>query len=395
MNSMQVNSAVHLSKDLKVKMGSYYTPQELVDRVLEFVQPYLANEGRRSIVFDSAGGCGAFLFGLKGHDYRIADRDATACEFLRQHFQEQKITCTNSLVDVSRERFSIPSSAFLIMIGNPPYNDTTSEYRCGRKGQNTCDADLYDRDLGVSFLKSYNKLKADVVCILHPLSYLIKEANFKRLREFRDNYRLIRGELFSSALFEGTGLRKFPIMVALYERNRAGMTYDYIRQFEFSVLNRSRTLILSEYQTTDGYIEKYPPRRGQTQMSPIGLYFHTFRDLNSLKRNASFLLNKHSNGIVVTRDNFFKYAYLYSLRALFDPPDVWLYGNLSPLVDIESLERNRELYVYYALRTNRVLRRLDNSVREDIKEYYGIQIKHALDIDKVKQTIKHELHKLV
>ena len=26
MNSMQVNSAVHLSKDLKVKMGSYYTP---------------------------------------------------------------------------------------------------------------------------------------------------------------------------------------------------------------------------------------------------------------------------------------------------------------------------------------------------------------------------------
>lgn len=45
--------------------------------------------------------------------------------------------------------------------------------------KNFCDEDLFDRDLGVSFLKSYNKLKADVICILHLLSYLIKKTNFE------------------------------------------------------------------------------------------------------------------------------------------------------------------------------------------------------------------------
>ena len=122
------------------------------------------------------------------------------------------------------------------MIGNPPYNDITSEFRSGEKGENICDEDLRDRDLGVSFLRSYNKLKADMVCILHPLSYLIKEANFKRLREFRENYKLTKAEIFSSALFSGTGFGKFPIIVALYERNISGMDFNYIRGFGFNIL---------------------------------------------------------------------------------------------------------------------------------------------------------------
>src|SRR3989344_5858437 len=67
----------------------------------------------------------------------------------------------------------------IIAIGNPPYNDTTSIIRNSIKDtsiQDKIDADIKTRDLGMSFLLSYDKLKADYVCVLHPLSYLIKKA---------------------------------------------------------------------------------------------------------------------------------------------------------------------------------------------------------------------------
>ena len=392
---MQVNLAEHLPKNERIQLGSYYTPEKLVKLVHEFIKPYLENKKKDVILFDSAGGCGAFLFGIKQCDYRIADRDLNACRFLKQHFNQQNVFHTNSLIEVNRAKYFISPSAFLIMIGNPPYNDTTSEFKNGEKGQNICDEDLYDRDLGISFLKSYHKLNADVVCVLHPLSYLIKEANFKRLCDFKDNYKLIKGEIFSSALFHGTGTVKFPILVALYEKTLSGMTFDYIRKFQFDVLDSSREFILSEYKTTDGYIDKYPPRKNDIKESPIGLYYYTFRDFNSLKKNTSFMLIKHPNSIVVTLENFYKYAYLYSLKSLFNPEDAWLYGNLSPLVDMKEVERDKELYVSYAIKTNRIFREIKNSIPEKIAKFYNVKIDNVNDVDRVEKIIKNRLGKLV
>lgn len=392
---MQVNLAEHLPKNERIQLGSYYTPERLVHKVYDFIQPYVHNKKKKVVLFDSAGGCGAFLFGIKQCDYRIADCDLNACKFLKQHFEQQNVFHTNSLIEVNRAKYFISSSAFLIMIGNPPYNDITSEFKNGAKGQNICDEDLYDRDIGVSFLKSYHKLNADVVCVLHPLSYLIKEANFKRLCDFKDNYKLIRGEIFSSALFHGTGTGKFPILVSLYEKNADGMTFEDIRNFRFNILDNDKTFVLSNFKTTDGYINKYPPRKNDVQKSPIGLYYYTFRDINSLKKNASFRTKEHPNGIVVTLENFYKYSYLYSLKSLFNPEDAWLYGNLSPLVHIEDVQQNKELYVSYAIKTNKVLREMDNSILKKIAEFYKVKLDKTADIDKMEKTIKHRLVKLV
>src|SRR3989339_40295 len=368
---MQAHTAEHLPKYKKIQLGGYYTPEKLVTRVYDFIQ--------------------AFLFNISKNDYRIADCDSEACAFLRQRFDANKVFRTNSLIEVHRDKYSIPSTAFLIIIGNPPYNDMTSEFRNGEKGKILCDEDLRDRDLGVSFLKSYNKLNADIVCVLHPLSYLIKETNFKRLRDFRDNYRLIRGEIFSSALFSGTGFGKFPIVVALYERNTEGMTFDYIKNFRFNILDSDKMFVLSDFKTTDGYINKYPPRKNDLKKSPIGLYYYTFRDLNSLKKNTSFITKEHPNGIVVTLENFYKYAYLYSLKSLFNPEDAWLYGNLSPLVDMKEVERDKELYVSYAIKTNRIFREIKNSIPEKIAKFYNVKIDNVNDVDRVEKIIKNRL----
>ncbi len=391
---MQTHTAEHLPKNKKIRLGGYYTPEKLVSRVYDFVQPYLLGDGKKSIIFDSAGGCGAFLSNIKGNNYRIADCDGEACNFLRQRFDTNKVFHANSLIDVKRDKYSIPPSTSLIMIGNPPYNDTTSEFRNGEKGKNLCDDDLHDRDTGISFLRSYNKLKADIVCILHPLSYLIKEANFKRLRDFRENYRLIKAEIFSSALFSETGFGKFPIIVALYERNLSGMNFDYIRGFKFSILDSEKTFVLSDFQTTDGYINKYPPRKNDAKKSPIGLYYYTFRDFNSLKKNTSFMVKEHPNGVVITLENFYKYSYLYSLKSLFKPENAWLYGNLSPLVDIDDVERNKNLYISYAIKTNRVFKQTEKSIPREIINHYKIKIDGMGDVGRIEKTIKDGLNRL-
>ncbi len=157
---MQIHTSEHLLKSERIKLGGYYTPEKLVNRVYDFIKPYLLNKKKDIIVFDSTAGCGAFLIDIKekGFNYRAADLDLQACKFLGQYLDKNKVFHTNSLFNVSREKYRISSTVFLIIIGNPPYNDTTSEFKKGDKGENICDKDLLDRDLGISFLKSYNKL---------------------------------------------------------------------------------------------------------------------------------------------------------------------------------------------------------------------------------------------
>jgi hypothetical protein len=365
------STSAHLSKRERVELGSFYTPPLLVNKVMQLIKPYIQEEN--CVILDNAAGFGVFLKEILGGDYRAADCDLEAIKRLQKNFDKEKIFLTNSLEKVDRSKYNIPEDSFLIMVGNPPYNDRTSEFRSGKKGSVLCDEDLKDRDMGISFLKSYAKLNAEVVCVLHPLSYLIKEANFKRLKRFKDNYVLKKGILFSSALFSGTGSIKFPIVIALYEKSSEGMDYKYIRDFSFSVLESNNKFKLSRYETTDGYINKYPPRKYDAKTSPIGLYFYTFRDLNSLRKNRSFMNEKHYNGIVVTLENFYQYAYLDSLKELFKPEGFWKYGNLSPLVDKEYLEKNKELFVGYVVQKDSFKQLADEKLITKICTYYGIR----------------------
>lgn len=363
----------HLDRDDRVKLGAYYTPDDLVARVHELIAPYGGRTGVRSVVFDPAAGYGAFLQGLNG-EVRAADIDDAAVARLRAMLPMESVYHGNSLREPTRVRYRIGETDTLIVVGNPPYNDTTSEFRNGRKGRNGADADLQDRDLGVSFLRSYARLRADVVCVLHPLSYLIKPANFRRLKEFSTHYRLRRGLLFSSARFGQTGGTKFPVVIALYERG-AGMDYDDVRTFAFEVLESGGTFRLDAFTTTDGLINKYPPRKQGPRESDLGLYYYTFRDINSLLRNAGFMTVPHYNGIVVMRREFHRYAYLHAFKRFFAPVDAWLYGNLSPLVDPAWLEAHRRELVAFALQDHPVLRGAAKSVRESIAKDYGVDLR--------------------
>ncbi|MCC6414723.1 MAG: hypothetical protein IT582_02290 [Opitutaceae bacterium] len=367
---MRADACYHLDRDARVKLGAFYTPADLVDRVHALVAPHLARAGGRGVLLDSAAGYGAFLQGRAGA-LRAGEIDEEAVARLRATLPGDAVFPVNALQSPHRARYGITDDAPLIVVGNPPYNDTTSEFRKGQKGGGAADPDLAERDLGISFLRSYARLRADVVCVLHPLSYLIKRANFARLREFAAAYRLRRGLLFSSARFGQTGGTKFPVVMALYERGEP-MDYDGLRRFEFELLDGPGAFRLDAFTTTDGLINKYPVRKSGPQTSDLGLYHYTFRDINSLRRNAGFLAAPHYNGIVVMRATFHHYAYLHAFKSFFAPANLWLYGNLSPLVDPAWLEAHRRDLVAFALTDHPVLRNADAALRATLARDHGL-----------------------
>src|SRR5204863_9067546 len=110
-------------------------------------------------------------------------------EYLKENFFFLRVIKKNALTNLKRADYGILKKQKLIVIGNPPYNDLTSlKARKIKKNYSNSliiDPQIKSRDLGISFLRSYYQLQTDYVCVLHPLSYLIKETNFNHLKEFK------------------------------------------------------------------------------------------------------------------------------------------------------------------------------------------------------------------
>ena len=384
----------HLLNVEQIKLGSFYTPKRVVDTVHQLIENYKTHP--KAVVFDNAAGAGAFIREEDNISYKVTEFDPIAGEFLKKKLPEKNIFIGNAISDVSRKKYQIAHSDFLIQIGNPPYNDTTSAYKNGKKGRNICDEDLFDRDLGISFLKSYNKLQSDIVCVLHPLSYLIKEANFKRLKPFSKNYKLKKGILFSSVLFQNVSHTGFPIVIALYEKNLKGMVYANIKTFRFSILDSKKVFRLNDYANVDFFIRKYPPRKTDLQISDIGIYYYTFRDINSLIRNRGFHTQANQNSIVVHLKDFYKYAYLFSFKKLFHPKDKWLYGNLSPLGDQQIIEENKKLFVQYILLSEKkIFSQLETRVRNKILKFYSIRKEELKNCKQIEKSVSQLINAVI
>ena len=333
-------SQAHLTYESSVNLGSYYTPSEIVDVAWETIAPYLHSQ---TTVIDTACGYGDFLKDC-GQALTIGcDIDETAIGVAKKNNDKVRFFQTNALCNVSRSKFGIPQQSDLIVVGNPPYNDKTSLIRHNIKDVDfEVDEDIASRDLGISFLRSYNKLEADLICVLHPLSYLIKPTNFRRLKEFTANYRLIEGLLISSWEFpESAKHTPFPIVLALYQKDTQGMEYNFIRSFRFRVSgkdNKKRVapikpqrgamsiegFCIDDFDYITDYVDKYPKKR-QTYDNSLfssvegdvhrsekddSLFFWTLRDINALKRNRTFVENYSANTIVLDKRKLEYYAYI-------------------------------------------------------------------------------------
>ncbi|WP_395148149.1 hypothetical protein [uncultured Helicobacter sp.] len=336
----------HLNKIDTINLGSYYTPKFIVEIAYQILESKIENLNN-FLFFDSSCGYGDFF--VKKYKYLGADIDEVALKKV-----DQSITTinTNSLLNVSRAKFNIDENQNLIIIGNPPYNDKTSIVNNSiKKEVFKMDSKLVHRDLGISFLRSFAVLKAKYVCVLHPLSYLIKQANFNALFDFKSNYRLLDCLVISSAFFTNSKTF-FPIAIALYEKNNKGMDFNFIKNYEFKTYE-GQTFVLNKFDFIGNYITKYPnPKDSRKEVA----YFHTMRDINALKRNATFMPNYNSNTIRVFSENLKYYYYVHHFKK-FAKDLPYYFGNLDVFInhkefikiekDFLSLDNNSSIKNYF------------------------------------------------
>jgi predicted RNA methylase len=339
----------HLDHKDTVNLGSYYTPPWLVDIVYSLIEKNVSNFSDYNIL-DTSCGYGGFLRGQKAIG---ADIDSAAVEMAKTNVPASKYFTHNSLFEISRSQYGLDKAAKVIIVGNPPYNDTTSIIRSNIKKQEFMrDAEVMSRDLGISFLLSYDKLAADYVCVLHPLSYLIKKANFDSLMSFKNDYLLLDSVVVSSSVFSATSkTTSFPIIVALYERNLFGMDYNYIENYKFKT-NEDKTFSLRQYDTIGKYINKYP-NKNKVSANDTVAYFYTMRDINALKRTATFLDNEtcyqNKNAVRITADKMPYYCYVDVFKE-YIPHIPYYFGNSDIMINNEAFTEMKDVFVSKSLK---------------------------------------------
>jgi hypothetical protein len=330
----------HLDHKDTVNFGSYYTPPEIVNIVYSLIKKNVPNFDVYSIL-DTSCGYGAFL---RGSTTIGADIDRTAIKTAKIKTPAAHYFNHNSLLDISRSQYKLNENDKIIIVGNPPYNDTTSIIRNSIKQKEFVrDDDVVSRDLGISFLLSYDKLAADFVCILHPLSYLIKKANFDALKSFKRNYKLIDSVVISSGTFYAASkTTSFPIIIALYQRNLFGMDYEYIKKYKFKTYE-NKSFSISEYDTIGNYISKYPNHKQVEKRETIA-YFYTMRDINALKRAATFLPKETVNAVRVQKANLSYYCYVDVFKD-YIPHIPYYFGNNDIMIDNDSFHDLEPLFL--------------------------------------------------
>ena len=342
-DSVDVNVSRHLGVIGRVNLGSFYTPARYVRLASEWLLAHGIGEGWT--IADLSCGYGAFfelseVEGLHNCRYVGNDIDHDAVKKAKATFPNVSFCECNALVDVSREKFGIETYDKLVIVGNPPYNDVTSQINQTIKTSPILiDSDLRTRDIGISSLLAYDKLKAEYVLVLHPLSYLIKKANFSAAKNFFSNYELLEHVVFSSQEFAGTSrLSGFPVVVAMYRRKvGGGLTYaDVFRTWFRTVEGKLFSLSGFDYVTDE--IDKYP---GKKRYSPE-ILFYTMRDINALRRSRTFLQERIANAVDVDPEKLAYYCYIDCFKKYADVP--YYLGNFNvPFVRAEFVSISNDV----------------------------------------------------
>lgn len=348
----------HLNHKDTVNLGSYYTPEIIVDLTYSILQKNISDIKDWTIL-DSSCGYGSFL-AKKNIAKRLvgADIDEKAILEAKKRINDVKFICQNSLVNICRKNFAVDDEEKLIAVGNPPYNDTTSIIRNSIKDisiQDKIDSDIKTRDLGMSFLLSYDKLQADYVCVLHPLSYLIKKANFALLFKFAQNYKLIDGIIISSHEFSATSRgMAFPILIALYKKDQNGMNYKDIQNYQFKIKDDG-LFCLKDFDTIVNYVQKYPNKKYLNENDKPVAKFWTLRDINALKRNRTFIDSDTYNTVYVLMEKLPYYCYIDVFKQYADKMPYFI-GNCDVIIDNEKFNKIKECFIAQSVHTNPILK---------------------------------------
>lgn len=332
----------HLSYKEMTDNGCFYTPKKFVLKTIELIQKNIVNHDEYTYL-DSSCGYGAFLSLLPTNKTIGCDIDNTAIEYAKSLSPKSTFYNTNTLYDFSRNTIGLNTQDKLIIIGNPPYNDFTSKVKNEIKNNSLCemDKDIKTRDLGISFLLSYNKLAPDFVAVLHPLAYMIKKANYNLLKPFYKNYSLIDHCIINSQEFSLTSKSNgFPIIIALYKLDKNGMSYEQIMNMTFKTIHN--TLFDFKLDFVRNYISKYPSHNKSPNENDI--LFFTMRDINALNRSRTFIEEYSANSIIIDKDKLAYYCYVDVFKQYIKKLPYY-YGNIDVFINHNEFLKIKDIFI--------------------------------------------------
>ncbi len=332
----------HLTTEQMTNFGCFYTPQKFVDKLLDLIKKNIKNYKDYSYL-DSSCGYGTFLKSLYPLKTIGCDIDEKALQVAKQQFDRCNYFNLNTLRGFSRSSIDLYDNEKLIIVGNPPYNDSTSKVKNKIKKNQTFDIDndIKTRDLGISFMLSYLKLNPDYIAILHPLSYMIKKSNYQLLKNFYKQYFLIDHCIINSQEFELTSkIKGFPIIIALYKKDDKGMSYENVLDISFKTIENETFSI--KHDEIKNYINKYPSKNKEYKEKDI--LFWTIRDINALNRNQTFVQKKSDNTIIIDKDKFPYYCYVDAFKDYIDKLPYY-FGNCEIFIDNQKFEEIKNVFV--------------------------------------------------
>ncbi|MBR4909766.1 MAG: hypothetical protein IKZ47_00380 [Clostridia bacterium] len=322
--------------------GCFYTPQKFVDKLIEMVKTNVDGYAEYTYL-DSSCGYGAFLKSLYPLRTIGCDIDEKAIEKAEKFYPNSKYYNLNALSGFTRDSINLNDSDKLIIIGNPPYNDTTSRVKNDIKKAEPCviDDDIKTRDLGISFLLSYNKLKPDYIAVLHPLSYMIKKANYDLLKPFYNNYTLIDHCIVNSQEFSMTSKSKgFPIILAIYKKSKNVFKYSDVLGLNFITSDNKSFNLKHDY--IRNYISKYPSK--YKKYTDGDVLFFTMRDINALNRSRTFIEELSDNSIIIDKNKIAYYCYVDVFKDHIDKLPYY-YGNCDVFINNSDFLRIKDVFI--------------------------------------------------
>ncbi len=349
-----MNDQIHLGYKDRINLGSYYTNPKIIDTVYTLLAKYTCDFVHYCLL-DTSCGYGSFLNNNLPFRKKIgADIDKEAIQIATKRNAQVLFIEKNGLSDINRSQYGINYTEKLVIVGNPPYNDITSIIRKNIKKELVeIDADIKTRDLGISFLLSYAKLNPDFICVLHPLSYLIKRANFSLLKSFCDKYKLLDSVIISSSEFSETSkTTSFPIIIALYKRSEKGMNFNFINNYSFKTKS-GKIFRLSDFDSISNYLSKYPNQKSVLPENAVAKFW-TMRDINALKRSKTFVDKTSYNTIFVTRSKLEYYCYVDVFKKYIRHIPFYL-GNCDVMIDNERFSEIKDCFVQSSKRNNPTL----------------------------------------
>lgn len=361
--------------------GCFYTPEKFVNALIGMLNKNIEKINECTII-DTSCGYGSFFIHkqIKANKLIMADIDDKALDIAKKNACANKdiqYFNVNALKNIDRNNYNITQNENLIIIGNPPYNDKTSIAKNEIKASILCDIDddVNTRDLGISFLLSFNKLQADYVAVLHPFSYMIKKANYDLLKRFFRNYSIVDSIIINSQDFDFTSKSSgFPIVIVLYKRTQEGTAHEEIMKREWQTIDGVSFNL--KINSIKNYISKYPSKCQTTKIQqPL---FWTMRDINALKRNRTFVQEYSNNAIIVDIEKLDYYCYVDVFKDYIQHIPYY-YGNCDVFIDNEKFKESKSDFIAWSIEKH-----------PSLKEYFP-NIKKACDKLQVENYFKELL----